>query len=230
MPASEHVWSVVVIGGANADIVASADPLSPGVSTPGQIRIGTGGTGRNVAENLSRLGVRVRLIGAVGTDPLSDFVLACTERAGVDISGITRMPNCTNVYVAVISSGLVASAVSDMSAAESLTPEHIAAQAEVIRAADFVVVDANLAPETIAQAVRLAAGRALCLLPVSAAKASRMAPHLGAASLIVLGAAELQTLTRTVIHAPADAIEAVRGLPRAPESGVVVTMGARGLV
>ena len=152
MPARERVWSVVVIGGANADIVASADPLSPGVSTPGQIRIGTGGAARNVAEDLSRLGVRVRLIGAVGTDPLFDFVLACTTRAGVDVSEITRMPNCTNVYVAVISSGLVASAVSDVAAAESLTPEHIAAQAEAIRAADFVVVDANLPPAAIGRA------------------------------------------------------------------------------
>src|SRR5713226_3870607 len=155
--ATQDPWSVVVIGGANADIVASADPLSPGVSTPGRIRIGTGGAGRNVAENLSRLGVRVHLIGAVGTDPLSDFVLVGTQQAGVDISGITRMPNCTNVYVAVISAGLVVSAVSDMAAAESLTPEHIAAQAEAVRAADFVVVDANLPPAAIAQTVHLAA-------------------------------------------------------------------------
>jgi len=73
-------YSVVVLGGANIDVVASADPLHPGVSNRGTVRIGAGGAGRNVAANLARLGVRTAFIGAVGDDPLSDGVVRPQRR------------------------------------------------------------------------------------------------------------------------------------------------------
>ncbi len=221
---------MVVLGGANIDVVASADPLRPGISNRGIVRIGSGGAGRNVAANLARLGVRTAFIGAVGDDPLSDRVVASTAQAGVDISGVTRMTGSKNIYVAMISTRLVQWAVADMAAAESLTPGHIRAQASVIRAADAVVIDANLAPQAIAVACELAAGRPLCLLPVSPAKASRIAPYLEVASCVVLGAAELQILAGSAIHDPSDAVPAAGALRRAPGLTTVVTMGARGLV
>lgn len=221
---------MVVLGGANIDVVASADPLHPEISNRGIVRIGSGGAGRNVAVNLARLGVRTAFIGAVGDDPLSDRVVASAAQAGVDISGVTRMTGSKNIYVAMISTRLVQWAVADMAAAESLTPGHIRAQASVIRAADAVVIDANLAPQAIAVACELAAGRPLCLLPVSPAKASRMAPYLGAASCVVLGASELQALAGSSIHDPSDAARAAGTLRRAPGLTTVVTMGARGLV
>jgi pseudouridine kinase len=140
------------------------------------------------------------------------------------------MTGSKNIYVAMIATGLVQWAVADMTAAESLTPGHIRAQARVIRAADAVVIDANLAPQAIDAACDLAAGRVLCLLPVSPAKASRMAPHLEEASCVVLGAAELQILAGSAIHDPSDAAPAAGTLRRAPGLTTVVTMDARGLV
>ncbi len=221
---------MVVLGGANIDVMASADPLHPGVSNRGTVCIGAGGAGRNVAVNLARLGVRTAFIGAVGDDPLSDGVVASTAQAGVDISGVTRVARSKNIYVAMIAAGVVQGAVADMTAAESLTPGHIRAHASAIRAADAVVIDANLTPQAIAAARKLAAGRTLCLLPVSPAKASRMKPHLEAASCVVLGAAELQVLAGSAIDDPSDAARAAGTLRRAPGLTTVVTMGVRGLV
>jgi pseudouridine kinase len=166
----------------------------------------------------------------VGDDPLSDGVVASTAQAGVDISGVTRVGRSKNIYVAMIAAGFVQWAVADMTAAESLTPGHIRAHASAIRAADAVVIDANLTPQAIAAARELAAGRTLCLLPVSPAKASRMKPHLEAASCVVLGAAELQVLAGSAIDDPSDAARAAGTLRRAPGLTTVVTMGARGLV
>jgi len=221
---------VVVLGGANIDVVASADPLRPGISNRGTVRIGAGGAGRNVAANLARLGVQATFIGVVGDDPLSDRVVASTAQAGVDTSGVMRMTGSKNIYVAMIAAGLVQWAVADMTAAESLTPGHIRAHASVIRDADAVVIDANLTPQTIAAACDLASGRTLCLLPVSPAKASRMAPFLEAASCVVLGAAELQILAGSAIHDPSEAARAARTLRGTPGLTTIVTMGARGLV
>ena len=221
---------VVVIGGANIDVVASAPAFHPRVSNPGRIRFGAGGAGRNVAENLARLGVRTQLICAVGDDPLSDLVLAQTRDAGVHLLGTVRVPGLSNAYVAITSPDAVTWAASDMAAAESLAPDQVAAHATVIHTADFVVIDANLSPETIAASVRLAEGRRLCLLPVSAAKATRIAPHLTAAHLIVLSAAEAQILAAEPVHTVSEATRAIGRLRRSPDTTVVVTMGDHGLV
>ena len=60
---------VVVVGGANVDIVGQAlQPIAQGDSTPGHMAISRGGVGRNLAENLARLGMATQLFSAVGSD------------------------------------------------------------------------------------------------------------------------------------------------------------------
>jgi len=83
---------VVVVGGANVDIIAaSAGPMVPRASNPGRIRISPGGAGRNIAENLARLGVATKLLAAVDAHPMTDAALRQAEEAGVDVSGVVRV-------------------------------------------------------------------------------------------------------------------------------------------
>src|SRR4051794_35968433 len=59
--------SVLLGGGANMDVKARsprAAVLAP--SNPGSATMSAGGVGRNVAENLARLGTRTHLVAAVG--------------------------------------------------------------------------------------------------------------------------------------------------------------------
>jgi rfaE bifunctional protein kinase chain/domain len=53
-----------------------------------ELRAGCAG---NAALNLAALGVRVRLVGAVGQDALGDALLAELERGGVDVAGVERL-------------------------------------------------------------------------------------------------------------------------------------------
>ncbi|MGH2399302.1 MAG: PfkB family carbohydrate kinase [bacterium] len=222
--------TAVAIGGVNVDIIAaSAGPLQRGVSNPGRIRITAGGAGRNVAENLARLGVPTRLIAAVDMHALADQAIEQTARAGVDVSGVVRISGRGSYYAAIQSGDSVEWAVSDMSAAESLTPGNIDAQASAIRAADAVIVDANLAAATIQRAAELAGGRVFCLLPVSRAKAARIRSALPRASLIVLSVGEAEVLSGANIGTPKDALRAAQTLQYAPSSTVVITMGEHGL-
>ena len=74
----------VVIGGANMDICGcSHDNLRIGDSNPGRVRTSAGGVGRNIAENLARLGTDTRLLSAVGNDQYGHHLLDVTQRAGV---------------------------------------------------------------------------------------------------------------------------------------------------
>lgn len=222
--------SVVVIGGANIDIVALAgESPRPRVSNPGRIRISAGGAGRNVAENLARLGIPTRLIAAVDAYPWADFLLAKTAEAGVELSGVVRVEGRGNYYVAVEIAHTLEWAVSDMAAAEALTPGDLDTQVGAIRGADIVVIDANLSPATIRRAVELAAGRRVCLLPVSVAKARRVRDVLTHASLLVLTAAEAEVLTGRTVANEKQAMETAKDLRARGRATVVMTMGEDGI-
>lgn len=222
--------TAVVIGGVNVDILARpAGPPGTSVSNPGRIRIGPGGAGRNVAENLAHLGVRTVLIAAANDEPLTDHALAQTAAAGVDVSRIVRVQGPGNYYVAV-GDGDGHYAVSDMSAAEALTPGDLDASAALIREADAVVVDANLQPAAIARAAELAGPSRLCVLTVSPAKAPRVRGVLTKARMIVAGGPEAEVLTGLPIRSAEEAMEAARQLASSRDLVVVLTLGHRGLL
>jgi pseudouridine kinase len=166
----------VVIGGANLDVKAhSSHRAVPRTSNPGSVVRSAGGVGRNVAENLARLGTEVHLVAAVGADPAGTEVLTATEAAGVDVSRVARGPQPTGTYVAVLDSdGELVVAVADRAATESLGPEEVDAAADLIGGADLVVVDGNLATRALARALELCAerGTRVVLDPVSVPKAA----------------------------------------------------------
>ena len=56
---------VVVIGGAGIDINGfPSGKLIQKSSNPGRVKLSLGGVGRNIAENLARLGLNVKLLSA----------------------------------------------------------------------------------------------------------------------------------------------------------------------
>lgn len=222
--------SVVVIGGVNVDMVGRpSGPLIPSVSNVGRIRLGPGGAGRNVAENLGRLGIPAALIAAANADPMIDRALGQASGAGVDLSGVIRVEGKGNYYLAIEDAGSVRYAVSDMSAAEALTPDALEVHAATIRRAEAVVVDANLRPETIVRAVEMTKGAPLCLLPVSRAKAGRLRGVIEHAALIVSGAPEASVLTRAPIRSAAGALKAAHDLAPTTAARVIVTLGGQGM-
>ena len=220
---------VVVIGGVNVDVIATAaGPLMPRASNPGRIRIAPGGAGRNIAENLAHLGVATRLLAAVGAHPLADIAVRQAADAGVDVSGIVRVPGHGSYYTAQVADGIVEWAVSDMGACEALSAGHLDGESAILQGAEMVVVDANLSPAVIERAAAFT-GAGLCVVPVSAAKAPRVRRVLRRASLIVLSADEAAALSGMRVASPEDALRAGATLRPGPGSTVVVTMGGRGL-
>lgn len=174
----------MVVGGANLDVKArSARAAVARTSNPGSVVRSAGGVGRNVAENLARLGTEVALVAAVGADPAGVEVLAATEAAGVDTSLVARGPLPTGTYVAVLDAdGELVVAVSDMTATEAIGPGDLDAAAGLLAAADLVVLDGNLVTATLARALELCAahGVPVVLDPVSVPKARALAALLAA--------------------------------------------------
>ena len=170
---------VVVIGGANIDVKArSADPIVPATSNPGTVCVSAGGVGRNIADNLARLGTRVHLLAAVGRDAIGDRLVSETATAGVVVDSIVRVSAPTGTYMAVLDAdGELVTAVSDMAATDSIDVGYVSRHRGLIVAAAFVVLDGNL-PSVVISAVLDIASRAdvrVLLDPVSDAKATRLA-------------------------------------------------------
>src|SRR3954471_22652199 len=151
--------SVVVIGGANVDVKARRPAASvPATSNPGPGSMAAGGVGRNIAENLARLGTRTHLVAAIGVDRLGDQVLAVTSGAGVHVEHVRRSARSTGTYTAVLDAdGELVVAVSDMAATDELSVGQVGAARDLVAAAALVVLDGNLSSRTLGFALDLAA-------------------------------------------------------------------------
>ena len=118
----------VVIGGANMDICGcSHDNLRIGDSNPGRVRTSAGGVGRNIAENLARLGTDTRLLSAVGNDQYGHHLLEVSQRAGVDVRQVLVLEGqATSCYLSLHDgSGEMSCAVNDMAIIDQLTPARL---------------------------------------------------------------------------------------------------------
>ncbi|WP_231123583.1 carbohydrate kinase family protein [Nocardioides sambongensis] len=192
--------AVLVVGGANMDVKArSAAPLVAATSNPGRTHLSPGGVGRNIAENLARLGRTTRLVTVVGTDHLGDDLLARTAASGVDVRAVRRTPDHpTGTYTAVLDdAGELAVAVSSMAAVETLTPVDL--PADLVAGAGLVVVDGNVSAAVVAHVVTTASACRVPVVldPVSVAKAARVASYLGGLAMVTPNTDELTALAGT---------------------------------
>lgn len=216
---------ITVVGGANTDIVGIPEvAFALHDSIPGHVRVSAGGVGRNIAENLARLGARVRLVTVFGADAASEALAIACEEAGIDTSFSIRVPDVPgSTYLAVLdASGDLAAAVNDMRALALLGPE--ALDPAAFSGADAVVLDTNLPASTIARAAALAAAP-IVLDPVSVPKSAAALPVLGLLSAIKPNLREAEALSGARgAEASASALLAL-GVAR-----VFLTMGADGVV
>lgn len=176
---------ITVVGGAITDIFgAPAGAFVPRDSNPGQVSMSSGGVGRNIAENLARLGARVRLVTAFGDDAESERLAAECEQLGIDTSFAVRVAGTPGSrYLAILDeTGDMVAAVSDLRALEHIT--RAAENAAAYAGADAVVIDSNLAPEAIETVVALVGAAPIVLDPVSSTKAPRARGVLGKLSVV----------------------------------------------
>lgn len=171
--------TVVVVGGANVDLkVRTLAPAITGTSNPGVTNQAPGGVGRNVAENLARLGVPTLLLSAVGQDDLGDGLLRDTAEAGVDVHHVLRVfGEPTGTYTAVLdASGDLVVAVSSMTVMDALDAAALRRRRAAFSGAGWVVADGNLSSEALVEVLSLAATAEARVVvePVSVPKAAHL--------------------------------------------------------
>lgn len=141
-----------VVGGVNVDIGGqSYAPLVARDSNPGRVRISLGGVGRNIAHNMSLLGVDVRLLTAFGDDLHAQRVAASCGELGIDISHALQVPGGTTSTYLFLNDvdGDMALGLSDMDICERITPAYLASNLSLLNNAQVIVADTNIPAESL---------------------------------------------------------------------------------
>jgi len=220
-----------VVGGVNVDIGGrSFGPLVAADSNPGSVSISLGGVGRNIAHNMSLMGVEVRLLTAYGDDLNGERVAASCSELGIDVSSALRIPGgTTSTYLYLTGpDGEMALAVSDMSICEQITPAYLAANLTLLQNAQVVVADTNIPAESLAY---LADNLTVPLFvdTVSTIKAEKLRPILSKIHTLKPNRLEAELLSGVKIEGPEDVAKAADKLLQLGVHRVFISLGADGV-
>ncbi len=227
---------LLVIGAASIDTKGRADhTIQAGTSTPGTIRVSVGGVGRNIAENLARLGEPVVLLSAVGDDGSGRRILQQAAECGIDTSHIlVDHEYHTAAYLAVLDdTGNAVMSIDDMVINRAMvTPEFIYRRRALFRDACMIAVDANLSTGTLSTIFRMARQYdvPVCADPTTASLAPRLCPHLPDLTLVTPNAAEAEALCDIPVTDRESALSAAHKLISLGVGIAIVTLGATGLI
>jgi pseudouridine kinase len=228
--------AVVVVGGANMDIKAhSRRAIELRTSNPGEAVTTPGGVGRNIAENLARLGTTTHLVAPVGRDAFGDQLVDHARSVGISVDHMVRTDGATGTYLAVLDSdGELYVAVANMAITDTLTVPQLGAARDLIPHADLLVVDGNLPPSAVAWLLDYAAAVSVPVVvdPVSVAKARHFRETLDPSRPVVAMTPNLDELCalvdRTVPNSKAAIAKAARELHARGIEHVWVRRGTRG--
>ena len=222
---------IAVVGGINMDITGTADArLILGDSNPGHVSLSLGGVGRNIAENLIRLGQSVRMITALGDDDAATRIRSSCDALGLDLSASGVFPGRrSNTYLCINDvNGDVLTAIADMDLCDEITPAFLEQRLPVMNGASLVILDANLP----APALAFLAGA--CTAPlmadaVSIQKAPRLSSCLYRLKAIKPNRPEAECLTNVPIRGTQGLEEAGLTLLREGVENVFITLGSHGV-
>lgn len=190
---------IIVIGGINMDIKAAPKgSFQLHHSNPAHIIYSPGGVARNIAENLARLGVPVKLMGKVGNDPMAERLLTETKAAGVDVSAVLRSAeHPTGVDINFMDeAGDLHLAYSNMEITDSLSPDELMPFEAEFEKCSYLILDANLSIPTLQYLINLGEKHQIpvVLEPGALSKAARIAQLKGEIFMITPSEAEWEAI------------------------------------
>ena len=222
----------VVVGGVNVDIGGhSFGPLVAADSNPGRVSMSLGGVGRNIAHNVSLLGVDVRLLTAYGDDLNGERVAASCSALGIDMSCALRVPGgSTSTYLYLTDQeGEMALAVSDMEICNEITPAYLSANLQVLQNAQVVVADCNIPAESL-QYLAENVTVPLFIDPVSTIKAEKLRPILSRIHTLKPNRLEAELLSGVKIEGREDVAKAADKLMAMGVHRLFISLGADGVL
>lgn len=222
---------IVCIGGAVLDRKYRAKaPIVPGTSNPADGFRSFGGVGRNICENLARLGTKPTFVSLVGDDENGRAIVDHLRQAGANTNHVGfSATRPTAEYVAILEPGNdLALGIADMSVFDDIKPELVAPALAGLGENDWVLFDCNLPQTTIEWLVaeRQQRNFRIACDTVSTPKATKLANVMAGLDLLFTNRDEARAIAGSA--AADDAL--ATALHQRGVSTVVLTRGPDGLL
>lgn len=222
---------ITVIGGVNVDIFGTSDePLILYDSNPGKCLVSFGGVGRNIAEDLARLGVKTDMITVLGDDLYSRELVSYSKTIGIDFSNSLFLPDtrCSTYTCINNRDGEMVLAISDMSSLDKLTPDVLEERLDHINSASLVVVDTNISEDSLRYLSENVTAPML-LDTVSTHKAVRVKSFIGRFDTIKPNIYEAEVLALTELKSDESIIKCAEYFHQQGVRQVFISLGERGV-
>lgn len=226
---------ILVIGAAGIDSKGQASvPLTPGTSTPGIVRVSVGGVARNIADNLTRLGIETVLLSAIGNDGSGRRILNNAAQVGINTQFcVVAEEHRTSAYVALLDEdGNLVMSVGDTEIMACLTPAVIEQKRDLVQNAEMIILDSSLPEETVDALFKIAMRYKIkvCADPTSTTLAVKLKPYLSNIYMITPNIAEAEVLCGFSINNEDKAMTAARHLVNAGVKIAIITLAEEGVI
>ena len=223
---------IVVVGSINMDLVARMARLPRlGETVHGDdFQTIPGGKGANQAVAAARLGARVTLIGRVGDDSFGEMLRRSLEEYGVSAEHVLVTEGCSSGVALIGVEATGANSITVVAGANGrLSPHDVASRADVIAAADVLIVQLETPLDTVATAIRLARESGVrTILDPAPAPSGPLPAELLAVEILSPNQTEAEALTGVAVHDVASARTAARRLRDLGAKAVVLKLGELG--
>jgi pseudouridine kinase len=223
--------AIFVLGAAITDIMGfPLDGLIPADSVPGNITKASGGVGRNIAENLVRLGLPVELITAFGDDDNGRLLLAECQKLNIGVRhSILAEGQPGALHLAVLNEkNDLFSGIADLRIMDSITPAYLERQTGTLQNARAICLETNLPADTIKWFLAQEWEVPLYLDPVSDRLAMKVNTQLGKFHTIKANRRQAEILSGQRILQPKDLESIAQQWLKEGVQRVFITLGSQG--
>lgn len=224
---------IVVIGGANVDMVATA----PRLPKPGETVIGTnftiacGGKGANQAVAAARLGASVSFIGRIGNDMFGEMLERSLREAGVDTTFLGRDENShtgvAQIYVAQDGENCI---IVVLGANERVSEKDIEKAEERIKDSHCLVFQLEVPRGAVIKAAEIANKHGVMVVSNLAPAQEFAHELLSMCDVVTVNETEAAQMTGIAIGDLSDAMRGTETLLSMGARAVVLTMGREGAI
>lgn len=176
--------TITVFGASNVDITGFTEQkLIYGDANIGYTVTSPGGVGRNIAENLHRLGFDINLISVFGDDPLSEYLIKSCKELGLRINDSLFLKNASAAtFLAIMDAhNDLALGISAMDIYKDINLNLLKTKITKTKTADYTVLETNFPTDLLELMVQEVSDTKIVLDTVSgkkALRASSIIPHL----------------------------------------------------
>lgn len=223
----------VVIGGTNIDILGiPKKDLIYHDSNIGNVKTSLGGVGRNIAENLCRLGAKTHLISIIGDDPYGKLIKEESKKIGLRLEdSLTLKDELTSMYISILDGdGDMEIALSSMDNIKSMDIDFIKTKKDLIEASKVCIIDTNVPKDTLEYIVKNFKGTDFFVDTVSSEKAKKIKGLIGYFHTIKPNKIEAEILTGMKIDSDKDLEKTIRYFHGQGVKDVFITLSSQGVI